>query len=100
MLAGFWRGSGACGAPPGGAPGGGPPAPGGGWFGGIMRYLATPNVTSGKSSSPVSFLRTASIVLMTTWYGIGGFALIVTPISSLNSGAAPLSFAAQAFSAA
>src|SRR5438105_10632687 len=94
MLAGFWRTIGFGGAPDGPPPGGPPGGAVGGRF--AMRYLAIPNETSGNMSSPWSFLRTASIVPMTTWYGIDGFALMVTPISSLNSTAAPFSFWAHA----
>jgi len=36
-------------------------------------YLATPKLTSGKSSSPFSEVRSASMTLMITWYGTFGW---------------------------
>src|SRR5262249_27870740 len=62
------------------------------------RHFATPKWTSGKSSSP-SLLRSASITSMTVRYSTPGLAVIVTWVSSLNSGRAFFSFLAHAVSA-
>ena len=48
----------------------------------IALYLGSPNCTSGKRSFPSSSLANASMVLTITWYGMLGFALIVTLVSS------------------